>query len=76
MPEQPMWRGLSRREFLRRSAMAGIAVPSLAAILAACGSGAQETEGGGATAATGAQNPYGTGGSAGRPIRWPGSTRR
>jgi len=67
MPEQPMWRGLSRREFLRRSAMAGIAVPSLAAILAACGSGAQETEGGGATAATGAQNPYGTGGIGGAP---------
>ena len=29
---------LSRREFLRRAAMTGVAVPSLAAILAACGS--------------------------------------
>ena len=29
---------LSRREFLRRAAMTGVAVPGLAAILAACGS--------------------------------------
>jgi spermidine/putrescine transport system substrate-binding protein len=47
--------------------MAGIAVPSLGAILAACGSGAQEAEGGGATAATGGENPYGTGGIGGAP---------
>ena len=35
--------GLSRRDFLRRAAIAGIALPSMAAILAACGSGAQDT---------------------------------
>jgi len=67
MQPEPNRRGLSRRDFLRRSAMAGIAVPSLGAILAACGSGAQETEGGGATAATGGENPYGTGGIGGAP---------
>lgn len=68
MPQQPIHRGLSRRDFLRRSAMAGIAVPSLGAILAACGGGAQETVGGEeAGAATGGENPYGTGGIAGAP---------
>jgi len=67
MPNQPMRRPLSRRDFLRRTAMAGIAIPSLGAILAACGSGAQDTEGGGATASTGGQNPFGTGGIGGAP---------
>ena len=67
MPNQPMRRPLSRRDFLRRTAMAGIAMPSLGAILAACGSGAQDTEGGGATASTGEQNPFGTGGIGGAP---------
>jgi spermidine/putrescine transport system substrate-binding protein len=64
---QPPRRGLSRRDFLRRSAMAGVAVPSLSAILAACGTGAQETPGGAQTGATGAENPYGTGGIGGAP---------
>jgi len=68
MPQQPMRRGLSRRDFLRRTAMAGVAMPSMAAILAACGGGAQETVGGGqTTGATSVENPYGTGGIAGAP---------
>lgn len=67
MPQQPMRRGLSRREFLRRSAMAGIAVPSLGAILAACGGGAQDTVENGGTGASGGENPFGTGGIAGAP---------
>jgi spermidine/putrescine transport system substrate-binding protein len=39
MPEYPIERRkpLSRREFLRRAGMTGIALPSMAAILAACG---------------------------------------
>jgi spermidine/putrescine transport system substrate-binding protein len=64
-------RPLSRREFLRRAGATGIAVPSLAALLAACGSGAQETPGGdgggGGTGTTGGANPFGTGGIAGAP---------
>ncbi len=40
---------LSRREFLRRAAMTGVAVPSLAAILAACGSDSGGGGGGGST---------------------------
>ena len=40
---------LSRREFLRRAAATGVAVPSLAAILAACGS---SNSGGGSTGAS------------------------
>jgi spermidine/putrescine transport system substrate-binding protein len=54
--------GLNRREFLRRATAAGIAVPALSAILAACqDSGATGgTSGAGATA-----NPYGVGGIAG-----------
>jgi spermidine/putrescine transport system substrate-binding protein len=46
--------GLSRREFLRRAAAAGIAVPSLAAILAACGG----DDGSGATGATGSESKF------------------
>lgn len=40
MPEHPIERRkpLSRREFLRRAGMTGVALPSMAAILAACGS--------------------------------------
>jgi hypothetical protein len=38
--------GLNRREFMKRAAAAGIALPSLSAILAACGSGAQTNVGG------------------------------
>lgn len=62
--------GVSRREFLRRAAAAGIAVPSLSAILAACGSGAQTTVGGGSSAVasgSAAANKFGTGGIAGAP---------
>lgn len=36
-PRDPGFRGLSRRDFLRRSLAAGVAFPSAAAILAACG---------------------------------------
>ncbi len=36
-PRDPQHRGLSRRDFLRRSAATGLALPSAAAILAACG---------------------------------------
>ena len=43
-PLHPKERQLySRRAFLQRAALAGIAVPSLSAILAACGSGAQSS---------------------------------
>ena len=61
-------RGLSRREFLRRAGMAGVAMPTLAAILAACSGGAQQEPGGGTTSSgtTGA-NTFGTGGVAGAP---------
>jgi spermidine/putrescine transport system substrate-binding protein len=62
-PRQPST-GLSRREFLRRAAAAGIAVPSLAAILAACGSGAQ-TNVSTSQGAGGGAAKYGTGGIAG-----------
>ncbi len=52
-------RGLSRREFLRRAGITGIALPSMAAILAAC-------KNSGTTAGpTGAKNPFGTGGVSG-----------
>jgi spermidine/putrescine transport system substrate-binding protein len=55
-----------RREFLRRAAIAGVAVPSLSAILAACGSGA-ETSVGSSAASGGGQNTFGTGGIGGAP---------
>ena len=58
----------ARREFLKRAAAAGIALPSLSAILAACGGGAQTGVGGGSTASgSSGTNPYGTGGIAGAP---------
>ena len=59
----------SRRDFLRRAAVTGAAIPSFAAILAACGKGAQSTVGGGGGGATGASgaSKYGTGGVAGAP---------
>lgn len=65
--------GLSRREFVKRAAAAGIGVPSLAAILAACGKGAQtgvstSTPSGSGSAGA---NPYGTGGIAGAPYPLP-----
>ena len=37
-PRDPQYRNLSRRQFLRRSLATGVALPSAAAILAACGS--------------------------------------
>jgi len=56
--------GLSRREFLRRAGLAGIALPSAAAILAACQNSATSATGTGGAAA---ENPYGTGGVSGAP---------
>lgn len=60
---------MDRRAFLRRAAAAGIALPSMAAILAACGSGAQDTVATGSVAGSGSAgaNKYGTGGIAGAP---------
>ena len=54
----------SRRAFLQRAAAAGIALPSLSAILAACGSGAQSSVATSASAG-GDGSQYGTGGIAG-----------
>ena len=42
---------IDRREFMRRAAAAGIALPSLAAILAACGSDSSSAPAGSASAA-------------------------
>jgi spermidine/putrescine transport system substrate-binding protein len=65
LEERPRY---ARREFLRRAAAAGIALPSLSAILAACGGGAQSGVGGAAsTSGSSGTNPYGTGGIAGAP---------
>ncbi len=58
---------LSRRDFLRRSAGAAIALPSLSAILAACGR--PEEEGGNGGTATGGA----TGATGGRPLARPDS---
>lgn len=58
--------GMSRREFLRRSAMAGIALPSAAAILAACGSDNGGASSGSSTAAEGLQLARPD-----NPVRWP-----
>ena len=58
--------GLNRRQFLRRAGATGIALPTLAAILAACGSGAQDTTGDSAGPGTG-DNRYGVGGIGGAP---------
>jgi len=54
----------SRRAFLQRAAAAGIAMPTLSAILAACGSGAQSGVETSASSGGGASQ-YGTGGIAG-----------
>jgi spermidine/putrescine transport system substrate-binding protein len=62
-PKQP----IDRRTFLRRAAAAGIALPSMAAILAACGSGAESGVNSNSGGASGTTNPYGTGGIAGAP---------
>ena len=57
---------LSRRDFIRRAAAAGIALPSMSAILAACGKGAQSTVSGGSTGGAGADTgQFGTGGISG-----------
>ena len=63
--ERPVY---SRRAFLQRAAAAGIAMPTLSAILAACGSGAQSSVGhvGGLRRRGGSQ--YGTGGIAGAAV--------
>jgi len=70
--ERPVRTDLSRREFMRRAAAAGIAVPSLSAILAACGKGAEtappSSSASGGASGSAAANPYGTGGIAGRPV--------
>jgi spermidine/putrescine transport system substrate-binding protein len=60
---------MDRRTFLRRAAAAGVAMPSMAAILAACGSGAQTNVATGSSSGSGSTgaNPYGTGGIAGAP---------
>ena len=55
----------SRRAFLQRAAAAGIALPSLSAILAACGSGAQSSVATSASAGGDGGSQYGTGGIAG-----------
>jgi len=64
MSQHPIQRRqpISRREFLRRAGATGIALPSMAAILAACKSSNEPTTGG---TGTGAGNPFGTGGVAG-----------
>jgi spermidine/putrescine transport system substrate-binding protein len=60
--------GLSRRELLKRAGAAGIAMPTLAAALAACGSGAQTSVGSSPSASGGGgANKYGTGGVSGAP---------
>ena len=46
---------MDRREFMRRAAAAGIALPSLAAILAACGSSDSSSPQGGSASAAGLQ---------------------
>lgn len=58
---------MDRRTFLRRAAAAGIAMPSMAAILAACGKGAQTTVGSNASGSAGTVNQFGSGGIAGAP---------
>jgi spermidine/putrescine transport system substrate-binding protein len=59
-------RVLSRRDFLRRAGAAGVAMPTLAAILAACGGGAEEEPSGENGTAIG-DGTIGTGGIAGAP---------
>jgi spermidine/putrescine transport system substrate-binding protein len=62
---------MDRRTFLRRAAAAGIAMPSMAAILAACSKGAQTSVGSNASSAGATTSPYGTGGIAGAPYPLP-----
>jgi spermidine/putrescine transport system substrate-binding protein len=58
---------MDRRTFLRRAAAAGIAMPSMAAILAACGKGASTSVGSNSAGGSSTANPFGTGGIAGAP---------
>jgi spermidine/putrescine transport system substrate-binding protein len=58
---------LSRRDFLRRAAVTGVALPSMAAILAACSKGAQQGVASGGSSASSGSNQYGTGGIGGAP---------
>ena len=60
MPGHPR-EGYSRRQFLQRAGLTALAVPSMAAILAAC------TKPGTTSTPSGASNPYGTGGLPGGP---------
>ena len=63
-PKEQQPHRYTRREILQRAAAAGIALPTLSAILAACGSGAQTgVSTSGASAGSGSQ--FGTGGIAG-----------
>ena len=61
-------RGMSRREFLKRAGVAGVALPSAAAILAACGSDSGGGAGSGATA--GAASPFQLA-RPDNPVAWP-----
>ncbi len=56
---------ISRRQLLRKAGMLGLTVPTIAALLAACGSGSDSTQtaSAGNTASTGATTPSGTSGS-------------
>jgi spermidine/putrescine transport system substrate-binding protein len=56
---------MDRRTFLRRAAAAGIALPSMAAILAACGKGAETAVGSNPSSGAGTGNQFGTGGISG-----------
>jgi spermidine/putrescine transport system substrate-binding protein len=69
MPNRPIHpKELDRRTFLRRAAAAGIALPSMAAILAACGGGAQTSVQTNSTSgASGGATAFGTGGIPGAP---------
>jgi spermidine/putrescine transport system substrate-binding protein len=58
---------MNRREFLRRAAAAGVAVPGMAAILAACGSGAQTGVDNGSSTGSSGASQFGTGGVSGAP---------
>jgi spermidine/putrescine transport system substrate-binding protein len=55
MPHPKERSSLSRREFLQRAAIAGVAVPSLSAILAACSDSSSDTASGGGS---GSGSPY------------------
>jgi spermidine/putrescine transport system substrate-binding protein len=66
-PLERSGRPLGRRDFLKRAGTTAIALPSLAAILAACGKPGSDTAGGALTGATG------TGATGARPLARPDS---